>query len=180
VTRNQVALVFSPQLCLIILFFRYLPFFLLLFFPLPLTFLLPFSLRSPSPPSNLLLLSLLHTASGSVRCSFGCSARSSQRRVCTSPWSSFRAGIASPCSQLELGEQCRQSRDHSSRYPLIPSCPLLALLPFIFLYSLSLLILSDWSSISFPYRFAEKTARHCIAEVALALKYLHEHGVVHR
>ena len=23
-------------------------------------------------------------------------------------------------------------------------------------------------------------ARHCIAEVALALKYLHEHGVVHR
>ena len=30
------------------------------------------------------------------------------------------------------------------------------------------------------YRFPEKMARHCVAEVALALKYLHEHGVVHR
>lgn len=29
-------------------------------------------------------------------------------------------------------------------------------------------------------RFTEKVARHCVAEVALALKYLHEHGVVHR
>mmetsp|Transcript_8380 Transcript_8380/g.8343 ORF Transcript_8380/g.8343 Transcript_8380/m.8343 type:complete len:942 (-) Transcript_8380:171-2996(-) len=29
-------------------------------------------------------------------------------------------------------------------------------------------------------KFSEKVARHCIAEVCMAVKYLHEHGVVHR
>lgn len=41
--------------------------------------------------------------------------------------------------------------------------------------------LISWRShVFYFHRFPEKMARYCVAEVALALKYLHEHGVVHR
>jgi serine/threonine-protein kinase RIM15 len=37
-----------------------------------------------------------------------------------------------------------------------------------------------FSMLTSMVKFSEKTARHCVAEACMAVKYLHEHGVVHR
>jgi tRNA A-37 threonylcarbamoyl transferase component Bud32 len=37
-----------------------------------------------------------------------------------------------------------------------------------------------FSMLTSMVKFPEKIARHCVAEVCMAVKYLHEHGVVHR